>query len=280
MEVAGIDVSGAVISSAVVAAVVAAVSSFLTQRYLMERKAQVDYQYEARKRLNEAIGPLRMQLLFAARDVVRRTRGHIGKGWDMDPSGSFVRSSIYRLLRPLAISQLIERQMSTADFGVDPGGIALLRFNAAAERMLTGNEIVLNHPGADWETQSQHLFRDNLRAAAFLLIKGEEGGQEVIGYAEFQQRYPEVLHIDELRDLALIFQESGDSLTKNPLFWLRFVGYGHLCAHLIATQGTSVGFEDVPLPVEDLLRRTDDDDISNRTAEYKQAFDGILSQGL
>jgi hypothetical protein len=48
--------------------------------------------------------------------------------------------------------------MSVADFSVDPGAIALLRFNRAAERMLSGDDVVLDHPGADWSTQSQHLF--------------------------------------------------------------------------------------------------------------------------
>jgi hypothetical protein len=76
--IAALDITGALVSSAVVAAIVGGLSSFLTQRYLLERKAQVDYEFMARKRLNEAIGPLRMQLLFSARDVVGRVRWHAG----------------------------------------------------------------------------------------------------------------------------------------------------------------------------------------------------------
>lgn len=57
------------LSSAVIAAIIGAVSSFFTQRYLLSRKAQVDYEFMARKRLYDAIGPLRMQLMFAARAV-------------------------------------------------------------------------------------------------------------------------------------------------------------------------------------------------------------------
>jgi len=277
---AGLDISSAVVSSAVVAAIVAALSSFLTQRYLLERKAQVDYQYEARKRLHEVVGPLRMQLLLAARDVVRRTRGHVGKGWDMDPSASFVRSFVYRLLRPLAISQLIERQMSFADFSVDPAAIALLRFNTNAERVLTGKEIVLSHPATNWETQTQHLFRDNLRAAASTLIAEDEGGAVVMSFARFQREIPDMATISELRDLAAIFSASGDSLSNNPLFWLRLVGYAYICSDLIAKQGLAVGFEDNPLPLESMLRAAKDDQISNRTGDYIQAFEEIAVQGL
>jgi cytochrome c-type biogenesis protein CcmH/NrfG len=65
---------------AVVAGFVGALSSFLTQRYplvkkaqivafAMERKALPDYQALAWQRLLESIGPLRMQLLFSALPV-------------------------------------------------------------------------------------------------------------------------------------------------------------------------------------------------------------------
>ena len=75
------NVTAVIVSSAVVAAVVGALSSFVTQRYLlvkkaqidsdaMERKALLDYQSLARQHLMEAIGPLRMQLLFGAREAL------------------------------------------------------------------------------------------------------------------------------------------------------------------------------------------------------------------
>jgi hypothetical protein len=98
--IAAIDFTEALVSSAVVAAIVGGLSSFLTQRCLLERKAQVDYEFMARQRLNEAIGPLRMHLLFSARDVLGRVRWHAGTRWNMDPSEHFARSFIYRLLRP------------------------------------------------------------------------------------------------------------------------------------------------------------------------------------
>jgi hypothetical protein len=234
----------------------------------------------ARKRLSEVIGPLRMQLLFSARDVVRRVRGHVRQGWNMDPSGTYVRSFVYRLLRPLAVSQLIERQMSFADFSVDSSAVALLRFNTAAERMLTGDEILLDHPDADWSGQSERVSRENLRAAAAKLIAEEEGGPVVIDFARFQRKVPDLQASPELGDLTQIFVGCGDNLTNNPLFWLRVVGYAYACSRLIAEHGIAVGFEDVPLPVEDLLHAVDDDRISTRAADYLQAFEAIIAQGL
>jgi hypothetical protein len=49
--IAAIDITEALVSSAVVAAIVGGLSSFLTQRYRLERKAQEDYEFTARKRL-------------------------------------------------------------------------------------------------------------------------------------------------------------------------------------------------------------------------------------
>lgn len=248
VEIAAVDITGALVSSAVVAAIVGGLSSFPTQRYLLERKAQVDYEFMARKRLNEAIGPLRMHLLFSARDVVGRVRWHAGTRWNMNPSQHFARSFIYRLLRPLAVAQLIERQMSVADFSVDPGAIALLGFNRTAERMLSGDDVVLDHPGADWSTQSQHLFRDNLRVAAAGLIVEDDEAAVVMDYSRFQREVPDPAADDSLADLARIFGRCEDNLTENPLFWLRVVGYAYACTRLISDQGVSLGFEDISLP--------------------------------
>jgi hypothetical protein len=280
MPVASVDITGSLVSSAVVVAIVAGLSSFLTQRYLLERKARVDYEYMARKRLNEVIGPLRMQLLLSARDLIGRVNRHTSGGWNMDPSGTFVRSFVYRILRPLAVAQLIERQMSIADFSVDPEAIALLRFKRAGERMLTGSKVVRKHPDADWSTQSGHLFRDNLRAAAAKLIAEDESGPVVIDYARFQRENPNPQESPELRDLTQIFIRCENNLTDNPLFWLRLVGYAYACNRLIAELGTAVGFEDKPLPAGDMLHAVEDSRISTHVADYLQVFDSIVAQGL
>ena len=56
--------------------------------------------------------------------------------------------------------------------------------------MLSGDDVVLDHPGADWSTQSQHLFRDNLRAAAArLIVEGEEAAV-IMDYSRFSVRCP------------------------------------------------------------------------------------------
>jgi hypothetical protein len=48
------------LTSTVIAAVVAGLISFATQRYLLERKATIDYELPAKQRLYQALGPLRL----------------------------------------------------------------------------------------------------------------------------------------------------------------------------------------------------------------------------
>ena len=124
--------------------------------------------------------------------------------------------------------------------------------------MLTGDEVVLNHPGVDWARQTQHLFRDNLRAAARVLIDDAETGASVINYARFQREVPVLTELPELADLVAIFARCERNLSENPLFWVRIVGYAYACSRLIADQGVAIGFENVEIPVEDALKTAND----------------------
>lgn len=275
------DLATLLASSAAIAAIVGGGISFATQRYLLARKAQVDYEFVARKRLYEAIGPLRLQLLFAARDLLRRITAHAGTRWNMNPQEFYAASFAYRLLRPLAIGQLIERQMSIADFAVDAAALELLRFNTTAERMLTGSTVVLGHPAVDWATQTQHLFRENLRVAARSLIRTtEDGHDDVIDYAQFAKELTAAPADPPLADLVAIFDGCEVSLVENPLFWLRVVGYGYACNRLLASHGATLGFDLRPYDVERMLRAVRDDYILARVPGYTKSFEKVAAQGL
>ena len=278
-----------VLSSAVVAAIVTGVLSYLRERQILDRKAEVDYRSNARRRLYEAIGPLRLHLLFAARDVVDRVVGHVaafesrgaGWSWNLDPREYYARSFAYRLLRPLAIGQLIQRQMSTADFAVDTSSLDLLRFDQAASRMLTGDEILLEHPLADWNRQTDHLFGDNLRRAAASLVAADGDGEpRIIDFAEFTERLDGKRSPDALEDLLAIFGRCTGNLGSNPIFWLRVVGYGHAWNNLLAAQGTALGFRPRTYDGAEMLRYANDDTIRRRAAEHVAAFEVVVNQGL
>jgi hypothetical protein len=223
-----------------------------------------------------------MQLLFSAREAVHRINSHARSdaGWNMDPSAHYVRSTIYRILRPLAVAQLIERAMGVADFTVDDDAVGLLRFGTAAERMLSGGEIVMDHPAVDWARQTQHLFRDNLRAAAARLISEDQDRPNVIGYERFQEEIPDLLHDDALSSLAGIMSACRERITENPIFWLRLVGYAHACRELIRDQGVRIGFALPAFDTEGLLRQADDDYVAPNADAYVASIQRVVDEGL
>lgn len=270
------------LSSAVVAAIVGGVVTYLGQRRLAERQAQIDYESNARRRLYEAIGPLRLQILFAARDLASRVGSHLGaESWNMNPTDYYGKSFIYRILRPLAIGALIERQMSFADFTVDAQALDLLRFHSVAYRILTGSEAILDHPDADWSSQSQHVFRDNLAAAAAILIldQGETSGV-VIDFARFAEQVKDPCKCPAVAPLATLFASCEDNLCENPILWLRLVGYGYACHRLLESQGRQLGFSARSYPLPELLRGARDSFIEKRLLEVPKALNDLLAEGL
>ncbi len=268
-------------TSTVVSAIVGGLITFFSQHRLLARKAELDYAFEARKRLSAAVGPLRFQLLLAARDVVGRFAAHHRTQWNMDPGRYYVKSCVYRLLAPLAVGQLIERQLSLVDFSVDREAVGLLQFISAAERMLTGNEVVMGHPDVDWSSQRQHLFRDNLRAAASTLITRDADGRErLLTFAEFTQRY-QLMEVEALASLGGIFAACQHSLAENPLFWLRVVAYTETCAQYLQSRSAArLGFKARELPLTQMVEATGDDYLVSRLEQYRKVLDAIITDGL
>jgi hypothetical protein len=278
------DISTAAIllSSAAVAGVVSGGVTYLTQRRLLDRKAQVDYVSAARKRLYDEVGPLRFEFLLAARDLESRVLGHPGERWKMDPAGYYASGFICRILHTFAVGELIERRVGIADFSVDPAAVGLLRALKAMERALSADEVVRDHPNVDWATETQHLFRQNLCLSSAALISGADGDgpASVMSFAEFRDACPDPRADPRLTALAAIFAACRSSLLENPTFWLRLVAYGYVCARVIRSDGVALGFDNRPYSVHDLLSGVDDSRIANQGDAYERAFDAILQRGL
>ena len=171
--------------------------------------------------------------------------------------------------------------MSVVDFGVDKDAIGLLSFISSAERMLTGDDLLLNHPGVDWSSQKQHLFRDNLRAAALKLVVSESGkSSRLISFAEFDASY-ELLDTEALKALAMIFKRCKNSLTENVIFWVRVTGYAYACAqYLKSRSGSALGFQERRLPIEEMIQATEDRHYISQLELYQQRLKSILSEGF
>lgn len=93
-----------------------------------EKNARRDYEYEAKKRLYEQYEPLLFQLIEQSEDAYYRVVSLMrsvrdGKlnpegGW-LDHRGYYMRSTIYKLLAPMAIFKIIQRKLTFVDFSVD-----------------------------------------------------------------------------------------------------------------------------------------------------------------
>ncbi|HEY0956307.1 MAG TPA: hypothetical protein VGE36_16225 [Roseateles sp.] len=235
---------------------------------LGQMAAQRQYEYEARRRLYTAIGPLRFQLLLACRDLAGRIESfHTREHYRMDIASYYGRSTLYRLLRPLAIAELIERQIGVADFAVDPSAVVCLRFRRTITRIFSGDELVRGRPDVDWGRQAQHVFADSLAACAQALIQRDGSAERILRFDEFNARLDAdgmaaVSPFDQLLD--------GLQVGAKPILWLRLVAYGHACNALIDRLGPGLDFESRPFPTAALLAATGDAHTAGHLAELQE----------
>jgi hypothetical protein len=149
--------------------------------------------------------------------------------------------------------------------------------------MLTGGEVLLDHPKADWAGQTDHLFGDNLwGAAGKLLAPNESGDTRVLEFEQFVREFPNLGAVSGLAELARIVETCRPraTLQANPVFWLRVVGYAYVCNQLVRTQGARLGFEIASLDVPALLRGVPDEHIASHIDAYRPKFDVIIAQSL
>jgi hypothetical protein len=96
-----------------------------------ERDARRDYEYEARKRLYEQYEPLLFQLVELSENALHRvyslartaSEGKIpikGGGW-LNRSGYYMRSTLYKLLAPIAIFKQMQSRLTFVDMSLDLG---------------------------------------------------------------------------------------------------------------------------------------------------------------
>ena len=113
----------------------------------------------------------------------------------MSLDGYYGKSTLYRILRPLCLAQMVEGQIAIADFSVDKGASICLRFRAAFDA-LSGDILVGGHPDLDWNSQRGHVFADNLTRCAHALIVSTATESRAMTFHEFS----ELLDDDEKTD--------------------------------------------------------------------------------
>lgn len=246
--------------------------------YLAERSAELTYREEARRRLYNAVGPLRFQLLIAAAECASRI-DRIGgeEQYDSSLRSYFGQSTIYRLLRVLATAELIERQVAFADFAVDPSMRMLLRFKRLMNYALSSDGVSRGHPDENWHDQEQHVFSDVIAivCASMIVRDSESVPPRVMRFDEFSNA---ILQGDgKVRFQPLTLLLNNFEPESKPILWLRLLAIGHLCVSLLELQDVMLGIEPTKFRTDNLLRRAKDGHISANLQKYLRVMDFFSS---
>ncbi len=227
----------------------------------------------------QAIGPLRFQLLLACRDIAHRIEGHgLRKAYNMSSSQFYGRNTIYRILKPLTICELIENQVAYADFSVDETPLDALLFKKSCSLAFSGGDVLLDHPDIDWSGQKQHLFFDTITEASSVLISQKNNEVTVMSFHEFNDKYDQLISNSGLLALSRIID--GFSMSSKPLFWLRLISFGHICREFLGAAGKDLKFEYFHFNIEALVNKTEDDYILSNLKEYKKAINQSVKEQL
>lgn len=250
---------------------------------LGDAAADRTYRAEARRRLYQALGPLRFQLMVAAAEWANRVARFGVKDsstYDMQVDGHFFRSTAYRLLRLHAIAELIERQIAYADFAVDPEMRTLLKFKRQLGQCLSSAEVSLGHELEDWKVQRQHAFSDTLSsvAASMVVLDGTQKVERIVRFDEFQVILDDPILVKRLQPIPVLL--TGFTISEKPVLWLRMLATSQLCIGLLEKHGQELGLELQSIELAHMLQLTADKTINNQKDQYLvalQHFRSVLS---
>ncbi|WP_444914435.1 hypothetical protein [Microbulbifer sp. TRSA007] len=247
--------------------------------YLKQHDADIKYNFEARARLYHAIGPLKFQLLLAARDFKVRVSEMPRNPYSINLGGHYGKSTIYRLARLLCLAELIESKVAYADFAVDDSSIKLLEFKKALFVMLSGSKVICHHPKANWKTQKEHIFFDVLSKIGNALVVHE--GQSIMRCMSFSEFSDELVNVGFVNKLSpLVDVMSGFCLKDTPILWVRLSCIAVLCNKLIDEIGRPVGFKYTSIDLVSLLKNSDDKYIHCKADKYVRLCRETMSEGL
>lgn len=247
--------------------------------FIKQNEASIRYESEAKARLYSAIGPLKFQLLLAARDLTIRIRDLPRHPYELKVGGHYGKSTIYRIARLFCLTELIERQVTYADFSVDSSAVRLLQFKKALFLLLSGSKITYHHPKAVWERQEEHLFFDVISSIGnALVIESDVLAARCLSFSEFSDELANLTFATKIEPLVSILE--GFEINKSPILWLRMACVAVLCSNLIEELGAPIGFGKKPLDFAMLLKQTDDKYINNRIHKYAVHLKETLDEGL
>ncbi|WGW03953.1 hypothetical protein [Tropicibacter oceani] len=247
------------------------------QNALGDNNARREYEAEARKRLYREIGPLRFQLLLACRDAVGRIERLVAEeAYSINMSSYFGRNTVYRILRPIALCDLIESRMALADFSLDIDAIECLRLRRAFEKALSSEIPIASLPGSDWSSQTQHVFAGKISQAAQSLVLADDSGS-VLRFHEFEKLI-ETAGGEIVAPFQAILENFSPGL--KPILWVRLIAFSQSANRYLCKFGADAGFEYEQLDIRSLLASANSSEINARMDELVLASNLVADTAL
>ena len=227
-----------------------------------ERNAQRDYRYDAIKRLYTDLQPLLFQLCELCESSYLHTRGlartarngNLGSGEDswLRTDEYYRLSTVYRLLVPVAIIQLMHRRLTFVDLSVDDEVRTQYRFaRALSGTWNSGFDIAGKAPALEYRPHDpdaaeraheqpavyclQHLYAGQIdQLVGRLLTEDSDGRVRYRTYGEFEEDY-------RANDRTRALVAPAEALLRtfhprtHPVLWRMLVVQAHLHRGLTRT---------------------------------------------
>lgn len=242
--------------------------------FLGEQAAERSYRFEARKRLYGAVGPLRFQLIGAAVQYLERMESLARYRYATSMQGYFGQSTLYRLARLLALTELVERQVALFDFSADPDMVVLLRFRAQLLRALSSSDVTLDRPDADWTRQKEHIYRDHLPVLGIsMIVDAPNGAERALRFDEFREWASKDGFLWPLREMIETLHP-----TETPILWLRLIAIAQACTALIAAEDIATALDPPDFSLDGLLSASEDAHIRANGEAVRAMLDSFSKQ--
>jgi hypothetical protein len=228
-------------------------------------QALLEYQFEARKRLYGELGPILFQLsqqseqafwrVHGLADSARRGRLYAGSAGSTEnrlkeKSKTYLPSTVYRFMAPLASYWLCQRRLTSVDMSLDPEIDMAYHLTRMLYRTWTdGDEIARIDPtqpykpvqgGRDPSTARQHVSLQKIErlVEAMIVPAAPDTPARVMTLGEFFNEYDNrtsqlFVAAEDVRTLFIDFHPE-----SRPVLWRLLAAQAHLYAALSGCYGT------------------------------------------
>lgn len=220
------------------------------------KNAQIDYEYETRKRLYSSYQPLLFQLTELSENIKSRIEGMAKNGKEgklentewINFDNYYFQTTVYLLFAPLGLFKIIQKNISIVDFGVDSHISLNYKFVKIAINLLQDDFRLARHQdfleGQQYlkKWQKEHTIMNEsfdrqglppvkIDSIGSHFIINENSQWRLITLSEFEEKVKEKEYREKLLPIMELFSDF--SPNKKPVLMMIFIGQACLF-HIIS----------------------------------------------